>query len=206
MGFEPTTLCSLGEHSTNWATRYWQWGSPSELVLWCSNRCGLCICSSVMYKTFLSFLHSLILLHTALAWDRLCTWRGRVHDIACVLFSPDKVGFASTTISNIDARFAHLKGITYCAFHVNCCLTLSYRNSVLWVHTCFSILYLIITGVFMIKFSLKLGKFQQDMVHNVHTYTSSSQLHVSKSSEFASTYVYKCNIHEEDKAQFMRIL
>jgi hypothetical protein len=52
----------------------------------------------------------------------------------------DRGGFAGTTISNIDAT-----------------------KKVLWVHTFFSLLYLLITGAFMIRFSLKLGKFQQDM-------------------------------------------
>ena len=52
-----------------------------------------------------------------------------------------------------------------------CVCTFS-RNSVLWVHTLFSLLYLVITGLFMIRFSLKLGKFQQDMVQHISHETS----------------------------------
>jgi len=35
---------------------------------------------------------------------------------------------------------------------------------VLWVHTLFSLVYLCITALFVIHYSLKLGKYQQDYV------------------------------------------
>ena len=36
--------------------------------------------------------------------------------------------------------------------------------SVLWVHTLFSLLYLCITVIFVVHYSLKLGKYQQELV------------------------------------------
>lgn len=38
------------------------------------------------------------------------------------------------------------------------------RSGVLWVHTAFSLVYLCLAVVFMVHFSLRLGKLQQDYV------------------------------------------
>ena len=39
-----------------------------------------------------------------------------------------------------------------------------HSSGVLWLHTIFSLLYLVVTGIFTIHYSLQLGKHQQDCV------------------------------------------